>query len=207
MKFTKVIIVLIVFVVAAIVIYSFFSTESSDVAYLEEIQAERKEKDLFMKDSEESPFGEYRDTFTGLKYFPITTGYRVTANVEPIKDKKVITVATSTNETKQYLEYAWANFDLEGVKCRLLLLEVMDMGPERGKLFVGFADKTSAVDTYGAGRYLDVKKQPGAGTVILDFNKAYNPYCAYVDGYSCPLPVKENILDVTIHAGEKNYHD
>src|SRR4051794_29936115 len=105
MNFTKVIVALIVCVVAAIVIYTFFSSESSDVAYLEEIHAERKEKDAFMKDSEESPFGEYRDTFTGLKYFPITTGYRVTATVELIKDKKVITVPTSTNEIKRYLEY------------------------------------------------------------------------------------------------------
>ncbi len=207
MKFTKIIVVLIVIVVAAIVIYSFFSTEVSDVAYIDEIKAERKDKDAFMKNSDNSPFGEYRDTFTGLNYFPITTGYRVTATIEEIEEKKVITVPTSTNETKNYLQYAWAHFELEGVKCRLLLLEVMDMGPERGKLFVAFADKTSAVDTYGAGRYLDIKKQPGAGTLILDFNKAYNPYCAYVDGYSCPLPVKENILDVKVLAGEKNYHD
>ena len=207
MNFTKVVVALIVVVVVAILIYSFFSTEVSDVAYIDEIKAERAEKDEFMKNSDNSPFGDYRDTFTKLNYFPITIGYRVTAKIEPIEDKKVITLATSTNESKNYLQYAWAHFELEGVKCKLLLLEVMDMGPERGKLFVAFADQTSAVETYGAGRYLDVKKQPGAGTLVLDFNKAYNPYCAYVDGYSCPLPMKENFLELKVLAGEKNYHD
>jgi uncharacterized protein (DUF1684 family) len=73
-------------------------------------------------------------------------------------------------------------------------------------LFLAFADKTSAAETYGAGRYLDVKKVPGAASVTLDFNEAYNPYCAYNDGYSCPFPPKENILEVAIQAGERTYH-
>src|SRR6185369_4626761 len=104
MRFTKVVVVLIVFVVGAIIIYSFFSSESPDVAYLEEIRAERTEKDDFMPNSSDSPFGDCRDSYTGLQYFPITTGYRVTARIEPIKDKKVVTVTTSTNEVKSYLE-------------------------------------------------------------------------------------------------------
>ena len=207
MNFTKVVVVLIVLVVASIIVYSFFSTEQSDAKYVEEVQVERMEKDDFMKNSDGSPFGEFRDTFTGLKYFPITLGYRVTAQIEPIKNKQVRTIATSTNEQKNYLEYAWAHFEVEGVKCKLLLLEVMDSGPLRGTLFVAFTDQTSAVDTYGAGRYIDLKKQPGAGTLTIDFNKACNPYCAYVDDFSCPMPPKENYLDVMIRAGEKNYHE
>ncbi len=207
MNFTKVVVALIVLVVASIIIYSFFSTEQSDAKYVEQVQVERAEKNEFMKNSDGSPFGEFRDTFTELRYFPITLGYRVTAQIEPIKDKQVRTIVTSTNEQKNYLEYAWAHFEVEGVKCKLLLLEVMDMGPQRGTLFVAFTDKTSAVDTYGAGRYIDVKKQPGASTITIDFNKAYNPYCAYVDDFSCPMPPKENYLDVMIRAGEKNYHE
>ena len=73
-------------------------------------------------------------------------------------------------------------------------------------LFLAFADETSAVDTYGAGRYLDVKKVPGSNTIVLDFNQAYNPYCAYVDKFSCPLPLPENLLKLAIRAGEKIYH-
>jgi uncharacterized protein len=81
------------------------------------------------------------------------------------------------------------------------------MGPFRGKLFLAFGDATSAKETYGAGRYLDITKTPGATTIILDFNKAYNPYCAYNETYSCPLPPPENLLNVAIRAGEKSYHE
>jgi uncharacterized protein (DUF1684 family) len=73
-------------------------------------------------------------------------------------------------------------------------------------LFLAFGDETSAVESYGAGRYLDIKKVPGSTSITLDFNLAYNPYCAYNDTYSCPLPPKENLLPVAIRAGEKVYH-
>jgi uncharacterized protein (DUF1684 family) len=82
----------------------------------------------------------------------------------------------------------------------------MDMGPFRGKLFLAFGDETSARETYGAGRYLDVQKVPGSKTITLDFNKAYNPYCAYNETFSCPLPPQENLLQVAIKAGEQTYH-
>jgi uncharacterized protein (DUF1684 family) len=88
----------------------------------------------------------------------------------------------------------------------LLILEILDVGPYRATLFLAFADATSANETYGAGRYLDLKKVPGATTVTLDFNKAYNPYCAYSDKFSCPFPPKENVLKVAVRAGEKSYH-
>ena len=117
----------------------------------------------------------------------------------------MVTLVTSTGEQPRYLEYAWATFTLDEVENKLLLLEVMDMGPQRGKLFLGFADAISAAETYGGGRYLEAKKIPAATSIELDFNKAYNPFCAYVDRYSCPLPPRENILHVAIRAGEKSY--
>src|SRR5690606_16153988 len=107
---------------------------------------------------------------------------------------------------KSFLEYAFAEFDFDNRKNRLLILEVIDMGPTKGTLFLAFGDKTSAAETYGAGRYLDLKKVPkGSKTITLDFNKAYNPYCAYSDNYSCPFPPPENLLEVAINAGEKVY--
>ena len=118
-------------------------------------------------------------------------------------------VLLETNDQKEnrYLEYAHAEFSIAGVKCKLLILEIMDDGPSRGSLFLAFADETSARETYGAGRYLDINKVPGSSTILLDFNKAYNPYCAYSDMYSCPLPPRENILPVAIRAGEKTYKE
>ena len=142
-----------------------------------------------------------------LKYFPANLKYRLVANLESITNKKIILLPTSDGKEQSYLEYAYAIFKFDDVECKLLLLEIMDMGPQRGKLFLAFADATSAIESYGAGRYLDIKKVPGASSITLDFNQAYNPYCAYSDIFSCPFPPTENILKIAIEAGEKSYHE
>jgi hypothetical protein len=87
---------------------------------------------------------------------------------------------------------------------KLLLLEMEK--PFQNKLFIPFADETSANQTYGAGRYLEADK-PNGNIVALDFNLAYNPYCAYSEEYSCPFPPPENLLSVAIEAGEKKYYE
>ena len=205
MKFSRVFIAVILIAIGGIGFYS-LSLESNDEDYTSAVLEERKQKDNFMKTSEESPFAEDRNAFTGLKYFNPDVKYRVRAKLQPIESKKVVLLPTSTGNENQYLEYAWAEFELDGTKNKLLLLEVMAMGPTRGTLFLAFADETSTKETYGSGRYLEVKKVPGATTLELDFNKAYNPYCAYAEKYECPFPPRENILKVAIRAGEKNYH-
>jgi len=129
------------------------------------------------------------------------------ARLESIENKKVVVLPTSDGLEKKYLEYGLAKFELNDEPCELLILEIMEDGPYRGTLFLAFADATSARETYGAGRYLDVKKIPGASSVTLDFNQAYNPYCAYAANYSCPFPPKENVLKTAIQAGEKTYHE
>ncbi len=159
-----------------------------------------------MKDSEESPFQDSLAHYDSLKYFPADVKYRVNADIEPIHNKKMVVLPTSDDKEKKYMEYAYASFKLDGVENKLLILEIVDMGPYKGTLFLAFADETSAKETYGAGRYLDLKKVPGAKTLTLDFNKAYNPYCAYSENFSCPFPPKENLLKIAIKAGEKNYH-
>jgi len=171
------------------------------------IEGERKEKDEYMKSEEGSPFLKDTIPFKGLKYFPANEKYNIKAKLEPIEEKKVTLLGTSDGKEEKYLEYAYAIFDLDGVQNKLLILELMDAGPLRGKLFLAFADESSGIETYGAGRYLDVKKVPAATSIELDFNLAYNPYCAYTDSFSCPFPPKENILKVAILAGEKGYHE
>ncbi len=205
MKFSRIIIGVILLAMAGIGFYS-LSSGSNDEDYTSAVLEERKQKDDFMKSSEESPFGEDRNSFTGLKYFESDVKYRVRAKLQSMESKKVVLLPTSSGNENQYLEYAWAEFELDDTKNKLLLLEVMAMGPTRGTLFLAFADETSTKETYGSGRYLEVKKVPGASTVELDFNKAYNPYCAYAEKYECPFPPRENILKVAIRAGEKNYH-
>lgn len=204
MRSKNILIILFVLLVV-IILYSTLSGNKSQEEYNQQITKEREEKDRFMRTSSESPFASDTESFEGLKYFPPDEKYRVIAKLTPVEEKKVQTLSTNDGKEQSYIEYAYAEFDLDNRKNKLLILEVMDMGPQRGTLFLAFGDQTSANETYGAGRYLDVKKVPGASTIELDFNKAYNPYCAYTDSYSCPFPPKENLLDVAIPAGEKSY--
>lgn len=186
-------------------VYFSISTGPSPEEYAAAIQADRQLKEEFLANGSESPFKNAPKPFQGLSYFPPDPKYRVTADLEPIREKRVRQLITNTGEYERYLDYAWASFELDGNACRLLILEVMDMGPNRGKLFLAFADETSAKETYGGGRFMDLKKVAAATTIELDFNQAYNPYCAYNHNYSCPLPPPENLLKVPIPAGEKVY--
>ena len=205
MKPFQLVAVVAVIAVVAIVYYS-ATTGAGDAEYKQQMEQSRRERDEYMKTSNESPFKSVEAPFTGLKYFDPNPKYRIVADLEPVQDKKMVLLKTSDNQEQRYLEYARAKFTLDGVPCSLLILEVADSGPNRGTLFLAFADQSSAIETYGAGRYIDIKKIPGATSITLDFNTAYNPYCAYSETFSCPLPPRENVLNVLIAAGEKNYH-
>jgi uncharacterized protein len=212
MKSKNIIILGILAFLATIVFYSLTGGESPE-DYSKAILKEREEKDTFMKSDSGSPFLSEKDSaqenieFKKLNYFAPDLKFKVNANLVSIENKKVIVLPTSDGKEKKYLEFAFAEFKLEGKENKLVILEIMDAGPYRGTLFLAFADETSANETYGAGRYIDLKKVPGASSIVLDFNNAYNPYCAYSDNFSCPFPPKENVLTIAINAGEKKYHD
>jgi uncharacterized protein (DUF1684 family) len=205
MKTNRIIGLLAVLVVIITMVYSFIGSQD-DTAYNKKIEQEREEKDRFMRNAQDSPFAPAPGEYEGLKYFPVDPHYRVIATLHPIEDRKLRVLSTNDGDEQRYIEYAFAEFKLDGVSNKLLILEITDPGPSKGNLFLAFGDATSAVETYGAGRYLDVAKTPGSSTITLDFNIAYNPYCAYRDTYSCPLPPRENLLAIAIRAGEKKYH-
>lgn len=202
MKRNTVVIGLIVIVLGVIIVSSLTSGEAEEV-YIARIEKEREEKDRDMRNGEDSPFAGDSIEYNGLNYFPIDREYKIKAKLETIPDKKIMTLSTSDGKKKQYLEYAYAIFDLHNKVNKLLILETVG-GEFDGMLFLAFGDGTSADETYGAGRYLELEKQ-GEQTITIDFNQAYNPYCAYTDGFSCPFPPRENLLEVTIRAGEMNY--
>lgn len=196
-------------ITAAAVITLFYSFQGSgdEAAYVETLQQEREDKDQFMRTASESPFAKNTKDFAGLKYYAPNPKYRIVAELVNIENKNVRMLTTNDGKMQRYIEYAYAEFDFENSHNKLLVLEGIDIGPVRGQLFLAFGDNTSAVETYGGGRYLDVAKVPGSKTMLLDFNKAYNPYCAYTGDYSCPLPPAENLLEIAIKAGEKKYHE
>lgn len=204
MKSKNTFLVAIVGIAVIIIFYSLNSDDNS--GYNQEIVEDRNETDRFMRTSPQSPFADDYKNFKGLQYFPPDINYRIIATFKRSEQKKARVLTTSDGAEQNYREYGYAVFTLDGTESRLLILESIGMGPIQQKLFLAFGDETTARETYGAGRYLDVSHTPGAATITLDFNKAYNPYCAYNDTFSCPLPPAENLLKVAVRAGEKSYH-
>ncbi len=160
----------------------------------------RQQKDEFFGTSQQSPIPPRdRKEWHGLNYFEPNEDLAFTLPVEPA-DGGELRVQTSDGRVRSYRRVGTVTFDVDGETVKLTLLG----GDGSDSLFVPFRDATSGKETYGAGRYLDVHRNPD-GTVTVDFNYAYNPYCAYDDAYSCPLPPPENWLPVPIRAGERGY--
>ena len=166
-----------------------------------EIVKFRRQKDDFLKSSVDSPLGvEQRWAFAGLRYFPVDIAYRLAADFVPAPASAPPRgLKTSSGRHRPYKEAGTLNFQIDGRPLSLKAYRAED----GGGLFVPFGDTTNGRDTYGGGRYLDVVPAPDGGALTLDFNLAYNPYCAYNPLYSCPLPPPENHLPVPVRAGEK----
>jgi uncharacterized protein (DUF1684 family) len=204
MKPTKVLTYIVIAAVILIAVFSLFNSgESLEVEsnYIEEMKAFRHKKDSFMRNDEKSPFVEQNVSFNGLNYFDVDERFKVKASVEAVQDGKVYDLQTSDDKVKTYQSVAILHLDIVGSHEDLTLLQ----SAKDGHFFLPFYDETSAITTYGAGRYLEVDFQKGQQQVVLDFNKAYNPYCAYTEGYSCPVPPPENNISIPLNAGEKNY--
>lgn len=136
-----------------------------------------------------------------LPFFPPDEVFRVPANFEPIENGEVIKMQTSTNEPREYKRHGTLSFSLGDADLQLTLYQDIE---QPDYLFCPFKDLTNAKSTYGAGRFLDFTMSDLASP-ILDFNYAYNPYCAYNPDYSCPIPPAENHLQVPIPSGEKKW--
>ncbi len=167
-------------------------------AYNQEIRAERVEKDEFMRTNADSPMAD-KSAFNGLLYYGPDPAYRVTARIEPFADKTQKLVVRMSDGTEEvYSKVAHVVFSLGGSAHRLLVVSTGDT------YSILFRDATSNKETYGGGRYLDLNADQLTGSqTVLDFNAAYNPYCAYNPSYACPVPPAENVLDVSVKAGER----
>jgi uncharacterized protein (DUF1684 family) len=137
--------------------------------------------------------------FDGVDRFPIDTTWRVKAEYVPYNPPKTVKIPTIINTINEAKVNGKLVFDIKGNKYSI------DPLPSGEGFFIIFADKTNGEETYGAGRFLYAEKPDSVGTTVLDFNKAYNPPCAFTNYATCPLPPKSNQLRVEITAGEKNY--
>lgn len=140
----------------------------------------------------------FRQEFTGLHWFPVRASYRVTARFVRYETPKMIAIPNILGETEKEASPGYVVFTLQGHPFRLYPVV------EGNQLFFIFHDQTSGKETYPSGRFLDADL-PKEGKVLLDFNKAYNPPCAFTPYATCPLPPKQNRLATRIEAGELNY--
>ena len=204
MKRQKVFIVLVVAIIG-VTIANFLSTGEATEEYVKRVEEDRKSRNGYMISASSPLSKEERRSFKGLNYYPIKEEFKVLAVVTPVERKQPVFIPTTTGESKKYIPFAYAEFELKGVKERVLLYQ--DWEEENpNRLSLMFADDTSGGETYGGGRYLDVMKG-GGNTIVLDFNMAYNPFCHFNEEYSCPIPPQENLLEIAIEAGEKLYKD
>ena len=160
----------------------------------------RQRKDQFFKTHEQSPLSDsQKEVFEHLNYFPENPDLQMQLELDTSGDGvgDTVTIGTVSGEAKQYARLGRVHFEVEGQPVTLSVFRQVD----RGHLFVPFRDTTAGNETYEVGRYVEPKLMPD-GRVNLDLNLAYNPYCAYNTGWSCPIPPFENILRVPIRAGE-----
>lgn len=182
--------------------------------------AHRAEADSFFRYDAGSPFR--RDTtvpYHGIRWFPIDVRYRVTAVLHPYPDPEIVTVMGTKGEERRQLKYGYFAFELPGgegtpVSLRLNVYKFTPSDSTRYRLYrnnlsVWFRDRTTGAETYDVGRYVEVgDEDPDPNhAYVLDFNKAYNPYCAYSALYSCAVPRKDDYLDIPLRVGEMKYHD
>jgi len=170
----------------------------------EKLKSFRERKDRFFKEDLGSPLNEVdRKRFKGLIYYSIDLKYAMVGTIEryPTEPKPIyINLPTSKGKEKKYVKYGKFRFKWEGKEYVLQIYRPLG----GGELFLPFKDKTSGKETFSDGRYLYIESMPG-GKVLIDFNRAYNPFCEYNEKYTCPFATEENWLEIPIRAGEKRF--
>lgn len=176
-------------------------TETNAIAFQKKINSE-------YANPEESPLTKKNlKHFKTLDFYPIDTDYCITAKLVRTPDEKPFKMATSTARKPMYVKYGEIYFTLKGKECKLDIFRNIELSKKeeyKDYLFLPFTDLTSGNGSYGGGRYIDITA-PEGDTIIIDFNTAYNPYCAYNHAYSCPIPPQQNDIQVEIKAGVKEY--
>jgi uncharacterized protein (DUF1684 family) len=169
-------------------------------------QYRQKKDDQFRNDPETPLRAEDVASFDGLEYWPPGAGWRFRGPVHPHPEPTRFTVATTAGPSRRLERYGWLSFVHDGEVAVLQVYRNVE-GPGAGSLFLPFSYATAGTETYPAGRYVDLVPDL-SGEFVLDFNRAYNPFCAYGDPhrFACPVAPAENRLPFRLEAGERGYH-
>lgn len=173
------------------------------------LKYQKKQNESF-KDPDTSPLPDkYRKDFEGLDFFEPDTSYVVKARFVRTPDAVPFMMPSTTDRQTQEVVYGIAHFALNGKEHKLEVYQSLDLMDDEGfedYLFLPFLDDTNGGETYGGGRYIDLSIPENDGsTLVIDFNKSYNPYCVYNKKYSCPLVPRQNYLNTMVNAGMKNF--
>jgi uncharacterized protein (DUF1684 family) len=201
MKFNRWILIL--FVIIAALIYFSLPKQSQIPSKTTEDSLKtvesRRAKDEQLKTDEESPITN-RANFKGLSYFPYSANWIIPFEIERNEKVQRISLQMTDGSTDSLLVFGKAHADVSGMHVDLIIYQ-----HDSGDFFIPFKDKTAPTETYGGGRYLELPlTNLKDNQLILDFNQAYFPFCAYNKTFACPIPPKENQLNIRIPAGEKN---
>ncbi len=203
----KIILILII----GLSLISFVQTDKNrKTDYLKDIQAYQQEMNKEFLNEESSPLTkEDLAHFSQLNFYPINQNYCVKAKLKLNSQPKEFGMKTTTARLPIYIKYGVAYFKLNGKKHQINIYQNVELASREGfrdYLFMLFTDLSSGVESYAGGRYIDLRIPINNAQLIIDFNKAYNPYCAYNSKYSCPIPSVEDHIDTEILVGVKKYH-
>lgn len=172
-----------------------------------EIKAYRKKQLKELSVGEVAPLK--KKDLKSVHFYDVNEKLRLTAKVEILSNEQPFYMPSFVGAPQEFVRYAKLHFQINGQEYSLTAYKNLRLAllpnAESQPYFVPFKDNTNGAETYDGGRYLNIPIPQGSETVVLDFNKAYNPYCAYNDGYRCPIPPTENHLNISIPAGEKQY--
>jgi len=189
-----------------LILFLLFTNLSFSQNNEKEVFEYQKELNESYLNSETTPLKEEElSDFKGLNFYPYNEKFVVKATLERLENQLVFKMPTSGKNQPDYKRYGILHFSINNQKLQLEVYQNIDLIKMKGykkHLFLPFIDETSGNETYGAGRYLDIEI-PDGNEILLDFNKAYHPYCAYTIGYSCPITPDVNFLKTEILAGVK----
>lgn len=174
--------------------------------YITKIEQQRVNDNEWYKNDPNSPFNKKgKVEFHDLKYYEVDPSFVYKSKLYENEQKDTVTIYGTKGEPRKTVRFGYVQINKDGIEYKI---HVYESGEDQKYYSIWFTDKTTNETTYGVGRYLNFDRVPDPENIYtIDFNLAYNPYCAYTSNYSCAIPTKEDYIDLAIEAGEKKFHD
>ncbi|MFC2084801.1 DUF1684 domain-containing protein [Bacteroidota bacterium] len=186
----------------------YFTSCDTDSVYIENITKDRIEKDSLMQFDDNSPFNfKGKIEFQPLKYFDVDPEFKFESKLVEYEVKDTLTIYGTQGEARETIRFGYLTFPYDGSDYRVNVYQ-NQLKNKQKYYSIWFTDKTTNIETYGVGRYLEFEKKDDPEYAYeIDFNLAFNPYCAYNKVFSCAIPTQEDYINLAITAGEKKIHD